>query len=286
MIPQKEILQIADELGIQSFVIDKDWVLGHFLNAMFSFEDIKQNFIFKGGTCLKKCYFENYRFSEDLDFTLTDKKFSFDDNLLQKIIKLAEKNSGAKFYLNKIKPQVHKDINQGYEAIILFWGADHKPNQKQLPVNRWHTKIKIDISFSEKVILSPENKDIYHSYSDSDKLKNKVMVYPLIEVVAEKLRSLIQRNRPRDYYDLYFLSSIIEDSSCEQILEILKAKSQIKNIQCCEIESFINSYKYRINKRAWQSSLEYHLPQGKLVDYDDVYKTLEIFITKILGSQK
>lgn len=28
--------------------------------------------MFKGGTCLKKCYFETYRFSEDLDFTLQD----------------------------------------------------------------------------------------------------------------------------------------------------------------------------------------------------------------------
>ena len=26
---------------------------------------------FKGGTALRSCWFENYRFSEDLDFTLT-----------------------------------------------------------------------------------------------------------------------------------------------------------------------------------------------------------------------
>jgi predicted nucleotidyltransferase component of viral defense system len=42
---------------------------------MYEFKEVTQNFIFKGGTCLKKCYFEDYRFSEDLDFTLLDTKY-------------------------------------------------------------------------------------------------------------------------------------------------------------------------------------------------------------------
>ncbi|MEA3497065.1 MAG: nucleotidyl transferase AbiEii/AbiGii toxin family protein [Bacteroidota bacterium] len=66
----KEIQQIAKKLQMEEAVIDKDWILGHFLNAMFSFSDISENFVFKGGTCLKKNYFQDYRFSEDLDFTL------------------------------------------------------------------------------------------------------------------------------------------------------------------------------------------------------------------------
>ena len=72
---QKEIENIAKEKQVSKSTIDKDWMLAHFLNAMYSFKDIRQNFIFKGGTCLKKCYFEDYRFSEDLDFTLLDKNF-------------------------------------------------------------------------------------------------------------------------------------------------------------------------------------------------------------------
>src|SRR5690242_3585653 len=37
--------------------------------------------VFKGGTVLKKTYFEDYRFSEDLDFTLMDEKISNEDLL-------------------------------------------------------------------------------------------------------------------------------------------------------------------------------------------------------------
>jgi predicted nucleotidyltransferase component of viral defense system len=44
------------------------WLLAGIENDTELFE----KWIFKGGTCLKKCYFETYRFSEDLDYTLTD----------------------------------------------------------------------------------------------------------------------------------------------------------------------------------------------------------------------
>ncbi|MEA3497064.1 MAG: nucleotidyl transferase AbiEii/AbiGii toxin family protein, partial [Bacteroidota bacterium] len=133
-----------------------------------------------------------------------------DDVFLKKIIELAEQNSGAKFHLKNIKPQLHKNIPQGYEVTILFWGAFHKPNQQVLPVSRWQTKIKLDISFSETVLLKPEDRQIFHSYSDSEIINSKVPVYPLNEIVAEKLRSLMQRNRPRDIYDLHYLSEIIK----------------------------------------------------------------------------
>ena len=170
----KEIQTIAKELRMEEVVIDKDWILGHFLNAMYSFPDISENFVFKGGTCLKKNYFKDYRFSEDLDFTLLNKAFVIDELFFKKVIELAEQNSGAKFYLKNIKPQVHKDLPQGYEVTILFWGAFHKPNQAVLPVNRWQTKIKLDISFSETVLLKPEKKQIFHSYSDSEIINKTV----------------------------------------------------------------------------------------------------------------
>ena len=278
----KEIQKIAKELQIEEEVIDKDWILGHFLNAMFLFPDISSNFVFKGGTCLKKNYFQDYRFSEDLDFTLLDEAFVINELFCKKIIGLAEQNSGAKFYLKNIKPQIHKDIPQGYEVTILFWGAFHKPSQQVLPVNRWQTKIKLDISFSEKIIMKPDLKEISHPYSDSEIIKSFVPVYPLNEIVAEKLRSLLQRNRPRDIYDLYYLSEIIPTTDYSAIVELLKKKSENKNIDCCNYDDFVNRKKYKNNKRAWESSLGYHLPQGQLVDYDFAFKRIEQFVKNIL----
>ena len=105
MILQKEIIGIAENKRLKTLTIDKDWVLGHFLNAMYSFEEIKDNFIFKGGTALKKCYFNNYRFSEDLDFTLLDKNFVVDEKFIQKVIKKTIEASGIRFHLFKQKFQ-------------------------------------------------------------------------------------------------------------------------------------------------------------------------------------
>lgn len=65
MIARAEILRLADTLGLEARVIEKDYVLGWVLHGIGRDPVISRKWIFKGGTCLKKCYFETYRFSED-----------------------------------------------------------------------------------------------------------------------------------------------------------------------------------------------------------------------------
>ena len=282
MIFQKELYDIAEKLKIQPSVIDKDWVLGHFLNAMYEIESIRKNFAFKGGTCLKKCYFGDYRYSEDLDFSLINENFVVDETLFNKIISVARKNSGADFYLNKIKPQIHNNIPQGYEVTIAFWGADHKPNQTIIPFERWQTKIKLDISFSELILTKPTNKKILHPYSDSSQITEIVPVYSMLEIISEKLRALIQRNRPRDIYDIWYIMNSKIDLTKLDIKKLLIRKADSKGIEISGVEQFVNDEKRRKNKRAWQSSLGHHLPIGKLPEFDSVYDDLKRFIELIL----
>ena len=72
MIDKREILETASSLSLLPNVVEKDYVLGWMLAGINAHEDLSESWVFKGGTCLKKCYFETYRFSEDLDFTLRD----------------------------------------------------------------------------------------------------------------------------------------------------------------------------------------------------------------------
>jgi predicted nucleotidyltransferase component of viral defense system len=51
---------------------------------IYAHEELVESWIFKGGTCLKKCFFETYRFSEDLDFTLRDEA-QLDESVLKGI---------------------------------------------------------------------------------------------------------------------------------------------------------------------------------------------------------
>ncbi len=284
MITQKEIIETAHSSNVKTKTIDNDWVLGHFLNAMYSFEDISKNFIFKGGTCLKKCYFDDYRFSEDLDFTLLDKNFIVDAKLLNKIVKQAEIISGAKFYYERKKIQKSNDEEQGYEIRVKFWGADHKANRQPLPPKRWQTYIKLDISFSEKLLTKPVNKSIFHNYSDKELINRQIQVYSLLEIISEKLRSLIQRNRSRDIYDVWYISQKLSEPEYPFIKSLLKEKSAEKKIWSLNIEDFINEKKEGKNKRAWINSLAKHLPQDKLPEFDTAYSSVKQFVEKILDS--
>ena len=72
MITKRELALLRAEWILDQRVIEKDYVLGWLLAGIAQHEKLRQTWEFKGGTCLKKCYFETYRFSEDLDFTVTD----------------------------------------------------------------------------------------------------------------------------------------------------------------------------------------------------------------------
>ncbi len=280
---QKEIEYIALQKDILKSTIDKDWVLGHLLNAFYSFEDIKNNFVFKGGTCLKKCYFQDYRFSEDLDFTLLNKEFPINSDLFSRIIQKAENISGIKYYLSEIKEQIHNNIQQGYEVKIRFWGADHKPNSPIPIPNRWQTFIKLDISFTEQIFESPSNREILHPYSDFHLINEVVPAYSMVEIMAEKLRALIQRNRPRDIYDIWFIMNSSESLDKKAIKELLQLKASSKNIEIIGIDQFVSNQKMKKNKRAWENSLSLHLPINSLPDFDMVYTDLYKIVYSILN---
>lgn len=72
MIERREILDMASRMSLTPHVVEKDYVLGWMLAGISAHVALRESWLFKGGTCLKKCFFETYRFSEDLDFTLTD----------------------------------------------------------------------------------------------------------------------------------------------------------------------------------------------------------------------
>ena len=112
-----------------------------------------------------------------------------------------------------------------------------------------------------------------------------IPVYSLNEIISEKLRSLVQRNRPRDIYDIGALSLLLPAVEYSTIRKLLHKKSKDKNIIITGLGDFVNPEKGRKNKRAWNSSLGNHLPENKLPDFDDVYKNIQTFIENILNTQ-
>jgi hypothetical protein len=76
MIRPGEIQRKANAVGVRDQQIEKDYILSWILFGISKHEQLSKAIVFKGGTVLKKVYFEDYRFSEDLDFTLVNAEVS------------------------------------------------------------------------------------------------------------------------------------------------------------------------------------------------------------------
>ena len=278
MIKKIEIIKNTEKYGVPANTIDKDWVLSHILGGLYSGE-LKSDLIFKGGTCLRKCYFDGYRFSEDLDFTLS-KEYSIKE--IEKEVNIAleliNKHTDILFQKPKVKKNYFQDKFVGIKIIIPFWGANHKG----IPTNReWFTKFVLDITSNEIISLAPLDKCILHPYSDN-LLSNSLKSYSLEEIFSEKMRSLLQRNytAPRDYYDLW---SIIRKHTFKEwplIKETIKAKCKFKNVTFESLESFFLDENVKNVIKAWDSSLTNHLRETP--DPDKVISELYQYLSKLL----
>lgn len=78
MIKPGEIQQKARAVGVRDQQIEKDYILSWILFGIAKHKQLSRAIVFKGGTVLKKVYFEDNRFSEDLDFTLLNAGISND----------------------------------------------------------------------------------------------------------------------------------------------------------------------------------------------------------------
>ena len=279
---QKELTQHAVRYGVTNSTIDKDWVQSHILNAIYDTSFGKDLLVFKGGTCLRKCWIENYRFSEDLDFTLLDPTREPSIEWINSVFQKANYTSAAQFHLESLRNQIWKNIPQGYLLEIKFWGADHHPNQRPLPHTRWQTMIHIDINHTEPLLDIPVSKTIIHPYSDATLICNKVRSYSLVEILAEKIRSLQQRNRPRDIYDVEMLRKLASPSELKVLKELFVQKCLNKSLEYKDPKLFVNPEKQRINAKHWERGLKHQISQDKLPDFNSLYRSLSEFIDSFL----
>jgi predicted nucleotidyltransferase component of viral defense system len=123
VIPKAAILERARIQGLQATTVEKDYVLGWVLRAI-AVDEALSRWVFKGGTCLKKCFFETYRFSEDLDFTVpTDESLSEASiaEALSRISAWVEERCGVTFPRERIKVEEYENLGPRVrgERVIL-----------------------------------------------------------------------------------------------------------------------------------------------------------------------
>lgn len=146
MIRQRNLSLLSNRLAkdggrrIPEAILERDYCLSWFLVGL-SHIDIKQSLIFKGGTAIKKCYIPDYRFSEDLDFTLTE-DISFEDIQHRLIAAFEEirQAAGINIYLSRVDRHSHENSHTfylGYEGPLPGAGKE----------------VKVDITIRERIVF-------------------------------------------------------------------------------------------------------------------------------------
>lgn len=226
MIPKAEILRLATESSLQPNVVEKDYVLGWLLAGIHQHPVLGQSWVFKGGTCLKKCYFETYRFSEDLDFTLREAEHLESQFLGEAFGQVAE----WVYEASGIEILTEKTVFDGYkpgacQGRLYYRGPVTPAGNKAVP------RIKLDLTVNEVVADPPVINAVRHEYSDLPEQGIAALCYSYVEVFAEKIRALKERTRPRDLYDVINFFRRPESADLGAAVKaILKQKCAFKSI--------------------------------------------------------
>ena len=267
MIKPGEIQKKARVVSVRDQQIEKDYILSWILQGMAMHIELSKAIAFKGGTVLKKVYFEDYRFSEDLDFTLLDNNISNQQifDFFNEVFEYVREE--ANIPLEIIDNNEHQD--GGINFYISYIG----------PLGGMGTNksVKVDISKSEKLQFESINKPVFLTYTDQE--EHKLLCYTLEEILVEKLRSVMQRMQARDFYDIWYLLEIhgLElDFYINEFIAKCENKKVNPNDFFKKLEQRLPQYKAR-----WQKSMKeqiQNLPEFEQVERETMrhLKKLEI----------
>lgn len=208
MIRPQDIRDRAGEWQLRADIVEKDYVLGWLLAALAAHPVTSSSWIFKGGTCIKKCYVETYRFSEDLDFSLLPESPYTEESLRDILRQLAQSCgdlTGIDFPpdLVTVRPRNDRLGRPTFEARLAYRGPLGIPT---------YPRVIFDITQHEPVLDAPSPRPVFHPYPDALPEDVRVPTYSLDELLAEKTRALYERTRPRDLYDIVYLLENMPDA--------------------------------------------------------------------------
>ena len=240
---------------------------------------LSRTWVFKGGTCLRKCYYETFRFSEDLDFTIVDGGPEEPEDLNRIFGEIAEwvrEESGIEFVLDEksFQRRKNKRDHPTTQGRIAYRGPNGNPS---LP------KVKLDLTSDEVLVDRPVLRPVGHPYSDSLPVRG-VMSYSITELFGEKLRALAERCRPRDLYDVVHMHRHPDLIGLSRaVRRVLKRKCAHAGIDVPTAD-LIQSSPFRAEiENEWENMLGHQLPKP-LPPFESFWGTLDNVFSWLAGT--
>lgn len=190
--------RLAEREGVPPETIEKDYFIELLLLYLAKDHKLKERLIFRGGTALRKIYFSNYRFSEDLDFLLEDKE-KFED-CTSRFEKTTER-------INLDFPyNLRNRFESESDRLQLFISYEIIPEIRAVK------ELKIDV-LKEYDIPSTLRKRVLFVYEEFKSKKTELRIYTLESFAVDKIcRIMDVDNEPRDLYDLWYLLKLDLDA--------------------------------------------------------------------------
>jgi predicted nucleotidyltransferase component of viral defense system len=238
MIPYLELRSAARTAGVPASTIERDYVQGWFLAGL-----TWDVLALKGGTAIRKAFIPDYRFSDDLDFTLTT---PVKIGTIQSIVDAAVDNAKTAGRIMLEEAKRIEEVQNGFMMALRF----------RLEGSSYRTvKLKLDFTKSEneQILLPLQTRRLIHKYSD--RCTGTLRTYSLAEMVSEKIRSLFQRTRARDLYDIWYLlrSGLVDEGLIRQMVG---KKCQMKQLTVDpgQLSGRSSGFRY-----AWKASLAHQM---------------------------
>jgi len=224
---KKLIDYLSSETGILNKpLLEKDVILHLLLGELSKNDYFSKSFVFKGGTCLIKCYYGYYRFSEDLDFSFANQA-EFEGKSQKEVRRaLSMKLNDLISILNGIAGKLHLEFKEekSSQRYIEFGGSSKFTTFKlwyKSTVSGNEQFVKVQINFVEhffynfrklaakSLIKGIENKEFSFLFPEYKILleDNIVAAYDIKEILIEKCRAVLTRRgvKARDLIDIYLI---------------------------------------------------------------------------------
>jgi predicted nucleotidyltransferase component of viral defense system len=279
VIAKRELEQLRAEWALDLDVIEKDYVLGWLLAGIAQHPAVADTWVFKGGTCLRKCFYETFRFSEDLDFTIVAGGPEAPEQLAQIFTEIAAwllEESGIQIVLDdkSFRRRTNKRGHATTEGRLAYSGPN--ASRGTLP------KIKLDLTADEVVAENPVWRPIGHPYGDRPPTE-RVLCYSLTELFGEKLRALAERCRPRDLYDVVHMHRHPDLIGLDgAVRHVLAQKCAHAGIDVPTFETIHESRFRQEIETEWANMLGHQLP-SPLPPFASFWSTLEDVFSWLAG---
>ena len=260
------IKSVTQNKKVQQYIVEKDYALSYLLAAINYVDGLGENLVLKGGTALKKLYFADYRFSEDLDYsTRVMGAIEQIDSLMETVVHsmdemLSERGPfQVELELLQLK-QPHPSDQKAYLVRVQF------PEQRQ-PLCR----LKVEITVDEPILTPVEIRPVLHGFAEE--IDVRIPVYSLTEITVEKLRALLQSKARlqergwgasrvcRDYYDLWNLLKIPGLKSPD-LIPLLNQKCVNRDVAYTSPNDFVSKDLLSIASNEWAQQLLPFVPDA------------------------